>query len=47
MLFGEVMQVEEVFLLHWRKLLSLLVWRRTGALSITEIVGCWLRDDQT
>jgi hypothetical protein len=47
MLCGEVVQVEEVFLLHWQKLLCLLGSRRTGALSIIEIVGCWFHDDQT
>jgi hypothetical protein len=32
-----VMQVEEVFLLHWQKLLSLLGWRIIGELSFIKI----------
>ena len=39
-LSGEVMRVEEVFSLHWLKLLSLLVWRKTGDLSWLQ-VGWW------
>jgi hypothetical protein len=39
-----VMQVEEVFLLHWQKLLSLLDWRRIGDPSSfffkLLVVGC-------
>jgi hypothetical protein len=35
-----VMQVEEVFLLHWQKLLSLLGWRIIGELSFIKIF--WL-----
>jgi hypothetical protein len=36
MLFGEVMQVEEVYLLHWQRQLSLLDWRRIGDLSLKQ-----------
>jgi hypothetical protein len=50
MQFGKLMQVEELFLLHWQKLPSLLGWRRIGEIFLikfNKVSICGLLGDNT